>query len=537
MQQTRHPIFQQMTTALSHQQDGSPDLALAYWENLLHILPDELRIQNDILAECSRIAEEAELSRLTVKVEKLTHTYQQQFASDDEAQTYQQVYRAMTQQCSQNHLLAFVYWKRAIKKLTSQSFVITLGVQDLCWNAHQSFSAGNIKGCIDLYQQIMQTFPDFLEGFLNASIVRCSTGQIEEAGQVLLRLPSHVQREFIVSRYLDLYQRMHELTEQFGHVPYAAIEDIVADLHIENTFYPSLAQHMFDDMIEELILREKRFYEKRRKALEERAIAKTSKQLSQEGLALGQRVTLAKHATSDEIQNFLYDNEIRIAEVLLDNPNMSREDVLVMAQTTHVSEILNAIANHYRWKSFHNITMAVLLNPQILPQDANPLLKRLSLSDLATVFYKRNIPTQIRIRAKQRIQDIFNGLSLYDKVATIEATLGDIFRLLESVELELPSFLEQVVTKFVHQPEIIVNICRWKLTPSTILASIAKNHQLKANSQIAFALLSNPRTPMGVVISLLQLLEKRDLHYLLTNKYLPVSVKQSIVSLFPNMSP
>jgi hypothetical protein len=297
-----------------------------------------------------------------------------------------------------------------------------------------------------------------------------------------------------------------------------------------------LAEDKFDELIEDLILREKRFYEKRRKALEERAIAKTSKRLSQEGLALGQRVTLAVHAGSNEVQNFLYDNEIRIAEVLLNNPNITREDVLVMAQTTHVSEILKAIATHFRWKTFHNITMAVLLNPQLLPEDATPLLKRLSINDLAIIFYKRNIPTQLRIRAKQQIQEIFNGLSLYDKVATIEATLGDIFKLLDHIDVEIPSFLEQLVKKFEKQPEIIVNVCRWKLTPSSILSLIAKHSQLRANSQVAFALLSNPRTPMGIIISLLQSLEKRDLRYLLTNRYLPSSVKQSILSLFPEMS-
>jgi len=110
---------------------------------------------------------------------------------------------------------------------------------------------------------------------------------------------------------------------------------------------------------------------------------------------LGQRVTLAKHAKSEEIQNFLYDNEIRIAEVLLDNPNISREDVLVMAQTTHVSEILEAIATHRKWKTFHHIIMAVLCNPQTLSAVSITLLQRLNINDLATIFYKRTIPAEV----------------------------------------------------------------------------------------------------------------------------------------------
>ena len=536
MQQTRHPIFQHMATALSHQQEHAPDLALAYWETLLNILPDEYRIHNDILAECAAIAHDAEHSRLKKKVEKLEQTYHAHVVSDKETQAYQHIYLAMTQQCGRNYQLACMYWQHAVKRLTSQSLVITLAVQDLCWNAQQVLDAGNIKGSLEIYQQIMRTFPDFLEGFINASLIMYTTGQPERAGRILLQLPAHMQREFIINRYLDLYQRMNELTEQFGHVPYAAIEDIVTDLQVENTFYPSLADTAFTTMIEDVVLREKGLYEKRRKALEERAIAKTSKRLSQEGLALGQRVTLAKHAGSDEVQNFLYDNEIRIAEVLLDNRNITREDVLVMAQTTHVSDILNAIATHFRWKTFRNITMAVLLNPQMLPQDAIPLLPRLSINDLAAIFYKRNIPTQIRVRARQRIQEIFSQLSLYDKVAIIEASQGDIFKLLDQIDINIPTFLDQLIAKFEQQPEIIVNVCRWKFTPSPILAAIAKNRQFRANAQVAFALLSNPRTPMGIVIARLQSLEQRDLRYLLTNTYLPTSVKQSIQSLFPGMS-
>lgn len=525
-----------MATALSHQQQNAPELALAYWETLLAILPDDYRIHNNILAECDHIAQQADQPHLTRKVDLLKAAHALRNLTPEDAHTFQYIYQAMTQQCGQNFPLACTYWQHAVAALTSNSFIMTLAVQDLCWNAQHILNAGNIKGALELYLHIMRTFPDFLEGFINASLIAYTTGQFAKAERLLLALPTHLQREFIVSRYLDLYQRMRELTDQFGHVPYAAIEKLVADLRIENTFYPSVDQASFEAMIQDVVLREKRLYEKRRKALEERAIAKTSKRLSQEGLALGERVTLAKHAGSDEVQKFLYDNDIRIAEVLLDNPNVTREDVLVMARTTHVSEILNAIATHFRWKTFHNITMAVLLNPQMLPQDGIPLLRRLSINDLSTIFYKRNIPTQLRIRAKQRIQDIFNALSLYDQVATIEATQGDIFKLLEHLDIDIADFLRQLLKKFEQHPEILVNICRWKLTPSPLLAAIAKQHPLRANPQVVFALLSNPRTPMGIVIARLQSLEKRDLRYLLTNKHLPVSVKQSIQSLFPDMA-
>ena len=87
VQQTRHPVFQQIAAALSHQQEHVPELAVAYWENILNILPDDCRIHNDILAECERIARAAEIHRLEKKVGKLRETYHVNFRSDEEAQT------------------------------------------------------------------------------------------------------------------------------------------------------------------------------------------------------------------------------------------------------------------------------------------------------------------------------------------------------------------------------------------------------------------------------------------------------------------
>jgi hypothetical protein len=533
MQKSRHPVFQQMTVALSHQQNGNAELALAYWENVLRLVPEELRIHNEILEECAQIAKKSDTERIYQKVDTLTQTYQQEF-TEEEQLLFQHIYRAMSQQCSENHALAFMYWEKAVAELTSDSFIVTLGVQDFCWNAHQYWKSGKLKECTELYEQILQTFPEFLEGYINLSIIKYKTGRTNEVIPLLRTLPLRYRKEFIVVRYRDLYEQLTEVNQQFDHVPYASIEEIVNDLRIENTFYPSVNEEHFTQFITDIVNREKRFFERRRKALEEKAISTTSKRLAQEGVALGERVTLAKQAKIEDIPNFLYDNDIRIAEVLLDNPNVSREDVLVMAQTTHVSEILAQIANHRKWGMLHNITMALLFNPQTLPRDSIRLLDRLSINDLASVFYKRNIPTEVRIRAKWKLQKLFSDLSIYEKVAVIEASLGDILKLLDEVDFGQPSFLDKLVQKFMTQTEIIVNICRWKLTPKNILTRIGTNPQLTSDMGIKFALLSNPRIPLEIVQSLVQSLEKKDLHYLMSNKYISSSVKQSISTFFPD---
>jgi hypothetical protein len=65
---------------------------------------------------------------------------------------------------------------------------------------------------------------------------------------------------------------------------------------------------------------------------------------------------------------------------------------------------------------------------------------------------------------------------------------------------------------------------------------IGRNQQFTHNQRIAFALLSNPKTPPETVTSLLQNASKKDVWYLLMNQHLPASVKQTITRLFPDLA-
>ncbi len=181
---------------------------------------------------------------------------------------------------------------------------------------------------------------NFSKDTFNLSLILYQHHQAPAIRPLLEQIPEQHKEDFLVTCYNELYQTLEEISTQFEHIPYAAIEHLISDLRIENTFYPSIDEDYFESFLTELVEREKRFFERRRKAREQKALAKTSQRLANEGIALGQRVTMAKHATSEDIHTFLYDNHIRIAEVLLNNPNMTADDVLVMAQTTHVSEIL-----------------------------------------------------------------------------------------------------------------------------------------------------------------------------------------------------
>lgn len=542
MPKTRHEIFQQMSQALAHQQSGNVPLALSYWENVLRLLPEEFPpIQPYILDECRRLvqADEEELTtpalkKLQMRMEGLVLSHRQEFADDEAESVAQQVFRAMYQQCGGNAALALAYWKNALPSLSSNALIISMMAQDFCWQADELLRASQTEKAIELYRHLLRAVPDFLEGYVNLSLILHRSGQAREILPLLNRVPQAHREEFLIARYRDLFQRIAEVSAQFDLLPYAAIEPIAQDLRIQNTFYPLIDESYFNDAIEEIILRERRANEKRRKALEEKAIAQTAARLAKEGISVGQRVTMARLASSEEIPDFLYDNNIRVIEILLNNPNLTADDALIIAQTTHVSEVLAAIAHHHRWSGLYPIRMAILFNPQALPKDAFGLLKILSIGDLAKVYHKKSISTEIRIRAKEEIQQQFQDLPLPDKIAMVEATSGDVFKLIDRAPFTLSSFLVGLIGRFHDSSEILINICRWKLTPEDVLVFIGRNPTLNGQLRIVFALLSNPNTPTETARGLLRRIPPHNLRYLSANKLIPSAVKRLITEMFPD---
>ncbi len=543
MPQSRHQIFQHIASALKHEQNGNGTLALAFWENVLRLLPDEIPVHYEILNECRRLVEE-EVSGGSAaeggehpKIQALTESYQQE-RSEEEDETSEYLYKAICQQCGNNYALSLVYWKTVRQTFPVDSLAVTLAVQDFCWIADQFVTARQTVKSIELYRQLLATFPEFLEGYINLSLILFHRGLEKEILPLLDQVPQQHQETFIVQRYKEFFQTIQEISTQFGQVPYAALEEFINDLRVENTFYPSIAGKYFDDIVEELVSREKAFFERRRKSLEEKAIARTNKLLAEEGTPLGLRVTMAKQAGLEDIPKFLYDNDIRVAEVLLNNSNMTADDVLVMAQTAHVSEVLGLIARSRKWGTIHKIRMAILLNPQTYPKDAVRLLELLNIQDLAVVASKKTIPTEVRIRAQKRIQHIFNQeLSMYEKFAIIEATSGSLLKQIEQVDCDLASFLVNLIGKYQHDAEIITNLCLWRLTPASILAMIGKNSEFTSNIQILFALLSNPRTPSMTITTVAQHISEKNLRDLMLNPRIPDATKQHITDTFPGMFP
>jgi tetratricopeptide (TPR) repeat protein len=531
IKQERDPFYHYVSLALTHQSRGDYNLALIYWDHALKFIPPGLSLKSQIVRDYNRIIQDllnyqnhAEAEKIRNQLAKFASNFEGLSEKPESISLQPYLYLGILHQCQGNYPLSFAYWKQVMAHSSWEAMdselseLIRKAIKDYCWIADQHLKKGEVRKAKEIYRGLIKVYPQFLEGYINLSLIYYNSGESQNAISLLERFEMEHRENLLISRYLDLYKTIEELKNQFDGVPYAAIEKLVEQIRVENIFYPFVQEAYLTLLVNHLIEKEKKSFERRRLEVQEKAILGTSKVLAKEGVSLGERITRARNATKAEIPKFLHDNDPKIIEALLVNPHLTEEDVLIIAQTSKVSEILNLIAHHSRWSHRHEILLAIVCNPQMDPASSKKILPSLRLKDLAVVFHRKKIAAEVRLEAKKIAREIFIHLSLSDQIAVMEASSGDILRMLDRLPPESLTFLDSILERFFHDADMILNLSRWLETPGHILNKIGENPQWQSHPQIRFALLNNPRTPPHLILKLLEGFEPDELKWMLENK-------------------
>jgi tetratricopeptide (TPR) repeat protein len=538
VKQERDPLYRYISLALTYQAKEDYTMALVYWSHAIKFVPPGLSLKPQIVREYAQIIQNLlsrqnhpEAEKIKNQLAKFEPNFEALLEKQDPTSLQQHLYLGILHQCQGNYPLSFAYWKRVIAPSSWESMegelseLIRRAIKDYCWIADQHWRKGEIRKAKEIYRGLIEVYPQFLEGYINLSLIYYNSGESQNAINLLERFEMEQRENLLISRYLDLYKTLEELKNQFDGVPYAAIEKLVEQIRVENIFYPFVQEAYLNLLVNHLIEKERKSFERRRLEVQEKAILGTSKALAKEGISLGERITMARNATKAEIPRFLHDNDPKIIEALLVNPHLTEEDVLIIAQTSKVSEILNLIAHHVRWSNRHEILLAIVCNPQVDPSCSKKILPSLRLKDLTTVFHRKKIAAEVRLEAKRIAREIFIHLSLSDQIAVMEASSGDILRMLDRLPPESLKFLDHVLKRFFHDADMMLNLCRWLETPSEILNKIGESPQWQNHPQIRFALLNNPRTPPHLILKLLEGFEPDELKWMLESKVILPYVK------------
>lgn len=114
-------------------------------------------------------------------------------------------------------------------------------------------------------------------------------------------------------------------------------------------------------------------------------------------LTLGERKSLARRPDREMMARLLHDPHPEVIRRLLGNPKVTEDDVMRLATKRPCRpDVLAVIARSTRWVHRARIRLALLLNPDMPPQLALPLVGLLLRSELAMVAESSHVAAAIR---------------------------------------------------------------------------------------------------------------------------------------------
>ncbi len=119
------------------------------------------------------------------------------------------------------------------------------------------------------------------------------------------------------------------------------------------------------------------------------------------GMAVGERISLARLATGLVLNQLRHDPHPRVAMALLENPRLTEGVLLPMANSERTPpEVLRILASSPRWGNRYPIRVALSRNPSTPVEIALRILPGLKKNDRKAVADKLRLPAAVRKRAK-----------------------------------------------------------------------------------------------------------------------------------------
>jgi len=124
-----------------------------------------------------------------------------------------------------------------------------------------------------------------------------------------------------------------------------------------------------------------------------------------EGLALGQRIALARRGSLRVAAGLLGDRERAVIEAALSNPSLTEQAVVsALLPEKSLPELADAVMKHSRWSFRHGVKLALVRSPHLSLARLLEILPELSSEELADLVSDRRVQKNIRAYAARTIQ-------------------------------------------------------------------------------------------------------------------------------------
>lgn len=119
------------------------------------------------------------------------------------------------------------------------------------------------------------------------------------------------------------------------------------------------------------------------------------------GLAVGEKVAIARRASPRVLGQLRNDPNVRVVRALLDNPRTTEGLVLpLLAQHDARPDVLRAVARHRRWGVRYEVRLGLCRHPNTPLAAALGLLPHLRKADLRKLAAETRVPSAVRRKAE-----------------------------------------------------------------------------------------------------------------------------------------
>lgn len=132
-----------------------------------------------------------------------------------------------------------------------------------------------------------------------------------------------------------------------------------------------------------------------RRAAERRVVSRLP------GLAVGEKVAIARRASARVLARLRHDPSVRVVRALLDNPRATEGLVLpLVARDDTRPDVLRAVARHRRWGLRYEVRLGLCRHPHTPLATALGLLPHLRKADLRRLASEPRVPYAVRRKAE-----------------------------------------------------------------------------------------------------------------------------------------
>ena len=124
-----------------------------------------------------------------------------------------------------------------------------------------------------------------------------------------------------------------------------------------------------------------------------------------EGIALGQRISLARRGSQRVASGLLNDPDRRVIEAALSNPSLTEASVAAALLVKDAGpELAEAVVNHQRWACRHSVKLSLLRNAHTSLARMMKILSELTAGELAELVADKRVAGNIRLYAARTVQ-------------------------------------------------------------------------------------------------------------------------------------